>query len=40
MRQWDIMGELRLRLEKAFDREGIEILWPHTKIHFGNSPPK
>jgi len=40
MRQWDIIGELRLRLKKAFDREGIEIPWPHTKIYFGNSPPK
>lgn len=39
MRQWDIMGELRLRLKKAFDKEGIEIPWPHTKIYFGNRPP-
>ena len=38
MRQWDAMGELRLRLKKAFDREGIEIPWPHTKVYFGNSP--
>lgn len=37
-RQWDIMGELRLRLKKTFDREGIEIPWPHTKVYFGNSP--
>ena len=40
MRQWDIMGELRLQLKKAFDREGIEIPWSQTKIYFGNSPPK
>ena len=39
MRQWDITGELRLRIKKAFDREGIEIPWPHTKVYFGNSPP-
>jgi len=25
MRQWDVMGELRKRLKKAFDGEGIEI---------------
>ncbi len=39
MRQWDVMGELRLRLKKAFDKEGIEIPWPHTKVYFGNWPP-
>jgi moderate conductance mechanosensitive channel len=38
MRQWDVMGELRKRLKESFDREGIEIPWPHTKIYFGNSP--
>ncbi len=37
-KQWAIMGELRLRLKDAFDREGIEIPWPHTKIYFGNTP--
>jgi len=36
--QWNIMGELRLRLKKEFDKEGIEIPWPHTKVYFGNSP--
>ncbi len=35
--QWAIMGEIRLRLKKAFDAEDIEIPWPHTKIYFGNS---
>ena len=39
-RQWDIMGELRLRIKNTFDSEGIEIPWPHTKIYFGNSPSK
>ncbi len=38
--QWAIMRELRLRLKKAFDAEGIEIPWPHTKVYFGNSKPK
>jgi small-conductance mechanosensitive channel len=37
-KQWAIMGELRLRLKDAFDSEGIEIPWPHTKIYFGNAP--
>ena len=35
--QWATMGELRLRLKKAVDIEGIEIPWPHRKIYFGNS---
>jgi len=39
IRQWDVMGELRRRLKKAFDEEGIEIPWPHTKVYFGNLPP-
>lgn len=38
IKQWDVMGELRLRLKKAFDKEGIEIPWPHTKVYFGNLP--
>ena len=38
IRQWDITGELRLRLKRTFDKEGIEIPWPHTKVYFGNSP--
>ncbi len=39
MQQWATMGELRLRLKKAFDAEGIEIPWPHTKVFFGSSLP-
>ena len=27
MRQWDVMGELRRRLKKAFDAEHIELRW-------------
>ena len=38
MRQWPIMGELRLRLKRVFDEENIEIPWPHTKVYFGNVP--
>jgi small-conductance mechanosensitive channel len=37
-RQWDVMGELRLRIKTTFDEKGIEIPWPHTKIYFGNAP--
>lgn len=40
MEQWAVMGELRLRLKKAFDAEGIEIPWPHTKVYFGNNLPE
>jgi len=39
MQQWAVMGELRLRIKKAFDTEGIEIPWPHTKVYFGSSLP-
>ena len=38
IKQWDVMGELRRRIKRAFDEEGIEIPWPHTKVYFGNSP--
>jgi small-conductance mechanosensitive channel len=38
MMQWDLTGELRKRIKKVFDEEGIEIPWPHTKIYFGNKP--
>ena len=37
LQQWALMGELRLRLKKAFDNEGIEIPWPHIKLYFGES---
>lgn len=33
--QWEAMGELRKRIKKAFDEEGIEIPWPHLKLYFG-----
>jgi small conductance mechanosensitive channel len=39
MKHWAVMGELRLRIKKAFDAEGIEIPWPHTKVYFGNPLP-
>jgi len=40
IRQWAVMGELRLRLKRTFDAEGIEIPWPHTKVYFGNAIPE
>jgi moderate conductance mechanosensitive channel len=33
-RQWDVSGELRLRLKKAFDKAGIQIPYPHTHVIF------
>ena len=27
VRQWEVMGELRRRLKKAFDAESIELRW-------------
>jgi len=32
IRQWEVMGELRRRLKKAFDEEGIEIPFPHLVL--------
>lgn len=32
IRQWDVMRELRLRLKRAFDAEGIEIPYPHRTL--------
>jgi len=40
IRQWGVTGELRLRLKRTFDAEGIEIPWPHTKVYFGNAIPE
>ena len=39
IKQWDVTGELRKRVKKAFDEAGIEIPWPHVKLYFGQSPP-
>ena len=35
--QWGLTGELRKRIKNRFEKEGIEIPWPHTKIYFGNT---
>ena len=37
IRQWETKGEIRKRIKKAFDEEGIEIPWPHTKVYFGQT---
>ncbi len=37
IKQWEVTGELRKRLKKAFDEERIEIPWPHVKLYFGES---
>jgi small-conductance mechanosensitive channel len=36
--QWDVMGELRLRLKRVFDEENIEIPWTTIKLFFGHTP--
>ncbi|MFO8010779.1 MAG: mechanosensitive ion channel family protein [Dehalococcoidia bacterium] len=36
MWQWVITGELRKRIKKSFEQEGIEIPWPHVKLYFGD----
>ncbi len=38
LEQWNVTGELRLRIKNEFDKVGIEIPWPHTKVYFGNKP--
>ena len=40
LKQWDVTGELRKRLKRAFDQEGIEIPWPHMKVYFGQPPAR
>lgn len=34
---WNLMGELRRRIKRVFDEEGIEIPWPHVKLYMGES---
>jgi small conductance mechanosensitive channel len=39
IRQWDVSGEFRLRVKKAFDREGIEMPFPHRTLYWGAGEP-
>jgi small-conductance mechanosensitive channel len=38
--QWDLTGELRMRLKVAFDKEGIEIPFPQRTIHQATASKK
>jgi small-conductance mechanosensitive channel len=38
MEQWNVMGELRRRIKRAFDEQDIEIPWPHVKLYMGDKP--
>ena len=38
MKQWEVTGELRRRLKRAFDREGIEIPFPHRVMLVREEP--
>jgi small conductance mechanosensitive channel len=47
MAQWEVLAELRRRIKRVFDEEGIEIPWPHIKLYMGEEkkaetpkPPK
>jgi small-conductance mechanosensitive channel len=39
IRQWDVMGQYRLRVKKAFDEAGIEIPFPHVTLYWGVGEP-
>ena len=35
LKQWEIAGELRLRIKREFDDAGIEIPFPHQTLYWG-----
>lgn len=39
IKQWDVMREYRRRIKKVFDKEGVEIPWPHVKLYYGEARP-
>jgi moderate conductance mechanosensitive channel len=36
LKQWDVARELRRRIKKRFDRDGIEIPYPHVTLYWGD----
>jgi moderate conductance mechanosensitive channel len=36
LKQWDVARELRRRIKQRFDREGIEIPFPHVTFYWGD----
>jgi len=40
MQQWPVLGELRRRIKRVFDEEGVEIPWPHIKLYYGEEKKK
>jgi small conductance mechanosensitive channel len=38
-KQWQVGREMNRRIKKRFDREGIEIPFPHRSIYFGEGIP-
>lgn len=39
LKQWDVARELRRRLKRRFDVEGIEIPFPHRTLYWGKHQP-
>jgi small-conductance mechanosensitive channel len=39
LKQWDVARELRRRIKMRFDREGIEIPFPHQTVQWEGMPP-
>jgi len=40
MAQWAVLAELRRRIKRVFDDEGVEIPWPHIKLYMGEEKKK
>jgi len=37
MKQWELTGELRRRIEKVFDEKRTELRWYYPKPYFGEN---